>query len=76
MEKQISALSLVLSVTNVFHFLHLMLLGPDPRPAAAQQRLSAYFILFCIKPLRGAADTACNEARVPAGESSLDKQLA
>ena len=74
MEKQISALSfIVLFVTYVSHFLLLILLRPGLKPTEAEWSLSAYFTLFCIKPLHSAADTERNQVRVLTGASLFDK---
>lgn len=74
MEKQISALSFTaLFLTYVSHFLHRILLRPGLKPTEAEWSLSAYFTLFCIKPLQSAADTECNQVRVLTGASLFDK---
>lgn len=74
MEKQISALSFIaLSVTYVSHFLHPALLRPGPKPTEAEGSLSAFFTLFCIRPLHSAADRECNQLSALTGAILFDK---
>jgi len=74
MEQQVGALPFtVLSVTYVSRFLCLVLPRPGPKPTEAEQSPSAYFTLFCIKPLQSAADIEWNQVRVLTGASLFDK---
>lgn len=74
MEKQISSLSFIaLFETYISHFLHLALLRPGPKPTEAEGSLSAFYTLFCIRPLHSAADRECNQFSALTGAILFDK---